>query len=148
MSTVTPEEQEPTPRNPANGAGLAAMILGIVAVVAAPTSWAIITLPIVVACGVLAVYLGVRGRRHARRGEASNSGQALTGVILGSIALAFAAAGTTARVVGGDDWGWKDGHGRASFDRCIDRADDRDELRDCFEEYPSEARELGVTVAP
>ena len=43
--------------------------------------------------GVIAIVLGVQGRRLAARGLATNRGQATAGVVLGSIGLALALLG-------------------------------------------------------
>lgn len=63
-------------RQPENGLGLAAMIVGIASFfVLAPLS------------STGAIILGVIGLRKARAGRAANRGQALTGVICGAISL-------------------------------------------------------------
>lgn len=63
-----------------NGMGTAAMVLGILAVC---LCWCY-GLPGVV-MGVLALIFGVIGRKRYQRGEATNNGQALAGLILGAI---------------------------------------------------------------
>lgn len=68
---------------PANGMGIAAMVLGILAV----CLFCIYGIPSLV-LGVLALIFGIIGRKRAQRGEASNAGQALAGIILGSIGIA------------------------------------------------------------
>lgn len=80
----------PTPADPPvarNGYGTTAMVLGIVAVVAVFTGWLI---PLAIATGILATVFGVLGRRRAARGEAADGSQALTGLILGPIAVTLA----------------------------------------------------------
>ncbi|MGW8883721.1 DUF4190 domain-containing protein [Streptomyces sp. NPDC055749] len=72
---------------PANGLGTAAMVLGILAV----CLFCIYGIPSLI-LGVLALIFGILGRKRVQRGEASNSGQALAGVILGSIGIALGAA--------------------------------------------------------
>ncbi|CAM5385981.1 DUF4190 domain-containing protein [Streptomyces abikoensis] len=69
------------PPVPSNGMGLAALVLGIVGTVLAPT----VVLGAVL--GVLAVVFGAVGRIKARKGEATNPGQALAGLILGGVGL-------------------------------------------------------------
>ncbi|WP_171170367.1 DUF4190 domain-containing protein [Streptomyces sp. I05A-00742] len=66
---------------PDNGFGTAALVLGIVSLVLS------VTMIFGVVLGVLAVIFGAVGRAKAVRGEASNRGQALAGLILGSLAL-------------------------------------------------------------
>ena len=61
---------------PENGLGLAAMIIGIASFfVLAPLS------------STGAIILGVLGLRKVRAGQATNRGQALTGVICGAVSL-------------------------------------------------------------
>ncbi|MFE2541554.1 DUF4190 domain-containing protein [Actinacidiphila glaucinigra] len=90
-----------------NGVGLTAMILGIVgAVLAISCFGAFLGLPL----GIAAIACGIVGLRIARRGEATNRPQALTGLILGIISVVLA-GGMIALVVGGIDEGWFDGPG-------------------------------------
>ncbi|TGA85261.1 hypothetical protein E4099_31020 [Streptomyces palmae] len=66
---------------PSNGQGTAALVLGIVGAAL------FFTLVGGVVCGVLAIIFGLLGRGRANRGEATNGGQALAGVILGALAV-------------------------------------------------------------
>ncbi|KPC83737.1 MULTISPECIES: DUF4190 domain-containing protein [Streptomyces] len=77
--------QQPWGPAPANGLGIAAMVLGIIAVV----GFCMYGLGVVL--GVLALIFGIIGRGRARRGEASNGGMALAGIILGSIGIVISA---------------------------------------------------------
>ncbi|MET9595713.1 DUF4190 domain-containing protein [Streptomyces sp. NPDC006516] len=70
---------------PSNGLGVAAMVLGIIAV-AGFCMWGL-----GIILGILALIFGVIGRGRAKRGEATNGGMALAGIILGSIAIAVSA---------------------------------------------------------
>ncbi|MFD9504638.1 DUF4190 domain-containing protein [Streptomyces sp. NPDC060035] len=70
---------------PANGLGIAAMVLGIIAVVGF-CMWGL-----GVILGILALIFGIIGRGRAKRGEATNGGMALAGIILGSIAVLIGA---------------------------------------------------------
>ncbi|MFD0382518.1 DUF4190 domain-containing protein [Streptomyces stramineus] len=66
---------------PDNGLGVAALVVGIVGTVLSPT----VVLGVIL--GVLAVVFGAIGRAKVSKGEADNGGQALTGLILGGVAL-------------------------------------------------------------
>lgn len=66
---------------PRNGLGIAALILGLLALF---TSWTVVG---GIVFGLLAIILGVIGRGRAKRGEANNGGLALAGVILGALGL-------------------------------------------------------------
>ncbi|MFJ2115196.1 MULTISPECIES: DUF4190 domain-containing protein [unclassified Streptomyces] len=73
-------------QSPANGMGVAALVLGIIAMVTF-CFWGL-----GVILGVLALIFGIVGRRRATRGEATNGGMALAGIILGAIGAVLSAA--------------------------------------------------------
>jgi hypothetical protein len=72
------------PPTPNNGMGTASMVVGIISAIGF-CMW-----PIAIIGGIVAVVLGVLARQKARRGEATNAGQALAGIICGSVGLALA----------------------------------------------------------
>ncbi|MFF6998098.1 DUF4190 domain-containing protein [Streptomyces sp. NPDC008313] len=74
------------PVAPSNGMGTAGLVLGIVAAVVF-CLW-----PLAIVLGVLGVVFGALGRARARRGEATNGGQALAGIICGAVGIALGAA--------------------------------------------------------
>jgi heme/copper-type cytochrome/quinol oxidase subunit 2 len=69
---------------PRNGFGIAALVLGLLALV---LSWTIIG---GIVLGLLALIFGLLGRARARRGEATNGGLSLAGIVLGVIGLLIA----------------------------------------------------------
>ncbi|MFJ4811306.1 DUF4190 domain-containing protein [Streptomyces longwoodensis] len=66
---------------PSNGMGTAALVCGIVSA-AGFCLW-----PLAIVLGVLAVIFGVMGRAKAAKGEATNPGHALAGIICGAAGL-------------------------------------------------------------
>ncbi|HXT44548.1 MAG TPA: DUF4190 domain-containing protein [Pseudonocardiaceae bacterium] len=66
---------------PRNGFGVAALVLGLLAVV---SSWTIIGGLVL---GILAVIFGVLGRGRASRGEATNGGLSVAGIVLGAVGV-------------------------------------------------------------
>ncbi|MGW6533376.1 DUF4190 domain-containing protein [Streptomyces venezuelae] len=74
------------PMTPANGMGVSALVLGIVAAVGF-CLW-----PLAIVLGILAVIFGAVGRGKARRGEATNGGQALAGIICGAAGIVLGVA--------------------------------------------------------
>ncbi|MEU8527653.1 MULTISPECIES: DUF4190 domain-containing protein [Streptomyces] len=70
------------PQAPSNGMGTAAMVLGILALT---IGWCYGVPALVL--GVLALIFGILGRKRVQRGEANNGGQALAGIIMGSIGI-------------------------------------------------------------
>lgn len=79
---------------PANGMGTASMVLGILAV----CLFCVYGIPSLI-LGTLALIFGIIGRKRASRGEADNAGQALAGLILGSIGIAIGVI-----IIGGVIW--------------------------------------------
>ncbi|MFF8846967.1 DUF4190 domain-containing protein [Streptomyces sp. NPDC015127] len=71
-------------QTPANGMGITAMVLGILSVCLF-CLYGIVGIIL----GVLALIFGILGRKRAQRGEATNGGMALSGIILGSIGIAL-----------------------------------------------------------
>ncbi|MER5531044.1 DUF4190 domain-containing protein [Streptomyces sp. NPDC002677] len=70
---------------PNNGLGTASLVTGIISVVGF-CAW-----PAALVMGVLAIVFGSIGRARVGRGEATNGGQALAGIICGSAGLVLAA---------------------------------------------------------
>jgi hypothetical protein len=81
---------EPSSQNylvkPRNGAGVAALVLGLLGLVLALL---VLPSPLGALLGLLAVILGIVGISRASSGAATNRGQAVTGLIAGILALAL-----------------------------------------------------------
>jgi len=71
----------PATATPRNGLGIAALVVGILAVVSSLSVAGGILL------GVVAVILGFAGRGRVKKGEANNGGVALAGIILGLLGI-------------------------------------------------------------
>ncbi|EDY57303.1 integral membrane protein [Streptomyces sviceus ATCC 29083] len=99
------------PVPPQNGMGVAAMVLGILSC-ALFCMYGILSLVL----GVLAIVFGIKGRKRAERGEATNRGQAQAGFIMGIIGTILGVAvvvlliiGITAAINSEDDSDYYDG---------------------------------------
>ncbi|GGO93647.1 hypothetical protein GCM10012280_46640 [Wenjunlia tyrosinilytica] len=79
----------PYPVQPRNGAAVAALVLGILSVLAACS---VLFFFIGVVLGALALILGLMGRARAKKGRATNGPMALTAVLLGVGGLLLSAA--------------------------------------------------------
>jgi hypothetical protein len=112
------------PARPRNGFGTAALVTGIIGLVLAVL---VIGLPF----GVAAVVLGVIGLRLAGRGEATNRGVAIGGIVTGILAIAFSgllfAAGVAFFVENEDEID--------NLTECLDEAATEQEAEDCAEEF-------------
>jgi Domain of unknown function (DUF4190) len=76
----------PPPAAPRNGLGIASLVLAIAALLA---FWSVVGGVII---GVVALILGIVGRGRAKRGEATNGGVALAGIVLGALAIVVSLA--------------------------------------------------------
>ncbi|MFJ1591529.1 DUF4190 domain-containing protein [Kitasatospora albolonga] len=77
--------QQPWGPAPANGLGIAAMVLGIISVV----GFCLYGVNIIL--GILALIFGLIGLGRAKRGEATNRGMAVAGIILGAVGMVVGA---------------------------------------------------------
>jgi Domain of unknown function (DUF4190) len=69
--------------SPRNGYGIAALVLGIVSILLFPGPGIIL--------GVLGIIFGILGLRLISKGEATNTGMAITGIVLSAIGLTLGA---------------------------------------------------------
>ena len=117
-------ERRPSPRN---GLGIAALVLGVLALLTG--LFLVGALP-----GIAAVVLGVLGRGRAKRGEATNGGMAVAGIVLGvlGVLLAVLAVVGVARLFDSEQFGdlteclESAGGDRAAQQQC--RADFEDQV--------------------
>ncbi|MEV0600710.1 DUF4190 domain-containing protein [Streptomyces sp. NPDC050315] len=89
-----PGTQAGWPGQPNNGMGIAALVLGILSIVSS------LTLLFGVITGVLGIIFGALGRARAKRGEATNGGMALAGLLCGVAGLLVSVLLIVALVVG------------------------------------------------
>lgn len=73
------------PQGGSNGLGIAALVVGLLAFF---TSWLLIG----GVFGIVAIVLGILALGKVKRGEASNKGMAIAGIVLGAIGLLVTAA--------------------------------------------------------
>ncbi|MFF3495660.1 DUF4190 domain-containing protein [Streptomyces sp. NPDC002795] len=95
-----PFQQQPPRQVARNGLGTAALILGVIGALSGliPLLFWLAGL-----LGVIALILGLTGRGRAKRGEATNKGVALTGAILGIVAMGLAVFGAYTTFKAADD---------------------------------------------
>jgi hypothetical protein len=110
----------PPPAAPKNGLGIAALVVAIIALLSVVGG---------VVLGVVAVILGFLGWQRARRGEATNGGIAIAGIVLGILSIIEAVVVIVMSVwvfneVGGTDYMdclTKAGSDQAEVQRCVDQ---------------------------
>ncbi|ORV42298.1 DUF4190 domain-containing protein [Mycobacterium conspicuum] len=81
MSAESPPDSDTPVSKPNNGLGVASVVIGLVALLASSTFVGGLVL------GVLALILGLIARAQVRHGHASNGDVAMTGVVLGVLAI-------------------------------------------------------------
>ena len=129
----------PASRAPANGLGIAALILAIVALL---LTWSVIGGLIF---GVIALILGFLGRGRYRRGEATNGGVATAGLALGAVACVLSLVFIGIWVYFGARW-FEDIGGR-DYVSCLQEAgDDTAAQQQCEKEFERRVEDsFGVT---
>lgn len=96
------------PTTARNGLGVAALVLGIIAVL---LSW----VPFLgLLLGTLAIVFAVLGRRRVSRHQADNGGVAVAGLVTGIVALVFCAIATTVFIMFAEEI--------TDFSRCLNDA--------------------------
>lgn len=114
---------------PRNGFGVAALVLGLLALV---LSWTIIG---GIVFGILALIFGLLGRARAKRGEATNGGLSIAGVVLGIIGLLIA-IGLVAFLVS-----ILNSPAGQNYQQCLQQSDgDSAKIQQCFSEF---SRQVG-----
>jgi len=114
-------------RGPArNGLGIAALVLGVLALLSS-------LFVIGGLLGLVAIVLGVLGRGRAKRGEATNGGMAMAGIVLGVVSVLITAA---VLAVGASFLNSETGSGLVS---CLaDAGQDQAAIEACEQEFRSE----------
>jgi len=127
------------PVAPRNGAGIAALILGILSIL---LFW---LLGLGLVPGIIGLVLGIVGLRRARRGRATNRGSALIGVITSivGIVLSLVVAVVLAVVVGA---AWNTG-GRELLDCIRSSSSSEAAVQQCVDTYNQRLDDIG-TVNP
>jgi len=123
----------PPPVGPRNGLGIAALIVAIVALL---TGFGGIVL------GVVAIILGFLGWGRAKRGEATNGGMAVAGIVLGILSIILSIV-----LIGLVIWGF-DRAGGTDYFECLARAgNDQKAVQECVDRFTDRLEdEFNVTI--
>jgi len=115
---------------PRNGTGTAALAVAVAGVV---LCWSVVG---GIACGVVAVILGVAGRGRAKRNEADNGAVAAAGMALGVVAAVASVAFAVVWV-----FAWRDAGGADYLD-CVTKAgNDQAAAKTCTDKWLNEIQE-------
>jgi hypothetical protein len=128
----------PPPVGPKNGLGTGALITAIVSLPAAVSVFGGFLL------GIVAIVLGFIGYRRAKRGEATNGGIAIAGIVLGLLGIVLSAA-----VIAFGVWGFFKVGGRDYVD-CMQKAgNDRSAQVQCEDEFRGNLEnQFSITLTP
>jgi hypothetical protein len=112
----------PPPLNaPKNGLGTAALVIAIIALFSVFGG---------VVLGVVAIILGVIGLQRVNRGEATNRGVAVAGIVLGILSIIEAIVAIALSI-----W-WFNSIGGTDYVDCVSRADsDQEALQQCADRF-------------
>jgi Domain of unknown function (DUF4190) len=111
----------PPPAAPKNGLGIAALVIAIIGLFSVFGGLLL---------GVVAVILGFIGWGRAKRGEATNAGVAIAGIVLGFLGVIVSIAAIALLV-----WGFTEVGGTDYVD-CLSRAgNDEQEMQQCADQF-------------
>lgn len=112
------------PMPPRNGLGVTALVLAVIALVASCSVVGGLVL------GIAAIIIGFLGRGRVTRGEANNGGIALTGIILGALAVIVSLAFIALYSNVFNEYGGRD------LVSCVQSANgDNDKVQQCMDEF-------------
>ncbi|ULE32628.1 DUF4190 domain-containing protein [Mycobacterium sp. IDR2000157661] len=125
----------PPPRGPQNGLGIASLVVAIIALLSVFGG---------VVLGVVAVILGFLGWNRAKRGEATNGGMAVAGIVLGFLSIIEAIV-----FIGLAVWGFGEVGGTDYIDCLSNAGNDQQAIDQCAEQFQQRVEdEFSVTLTP
>ena len=118
---------------PRNGLGIAALVVAIIALISVVGG---------VVLGIVAVVLGFLGWQRAKRGEATNGGVAIAGIVLGILSIIEALV-----VIALSVWVFNEVGGTDYMD-CLSRAgSDQDAVQGCVDQFQKKVEDqFSVTI--
>jgi hypothetical protein len=116
-----------------NGVALAALVVGIVSLLFAVVGLFVLPLFLSIPGGVVAIVLGVIGRRRAKAG-ADRSGQAVAGLVTGIVALVVSAIWISVVAIVGSQFVAEFSSEVAELEACIEETGDQDLCAERFSE--------------
>jgi Domain of unknown function (DUF4190) len=119
---------------PRNGLGVASLVLGVASLVAAVS---FLLFPLALIGGIVGAILGGFALARVRRGQATNRGLALAGLICSLLALALAIVWSV-RV---GTWAADNRRAIINLESCLAKSDDNSAVRTCFATFVTELRD-------
>src|SRR5689334_23161494 len=136
----TTEPAAPTPPSPStasprprNGLGVAALVIGVASLVAAIS---FVLFPLGLVAAVVGLILGIIALTRGKNRGATNTGQAIAGVVCCALALVIS-IDLSVRV---GTWAARNTDVFARFDKCIAQAANRADVSTCISRFANQVR--------
>jgi hypothetical protein len=138
MDITQHEQPEPPPPptaslRPRNGLGVAALVIGVASLVAVIS---FVLFPLALLGGLVGLILGIIALTRGNNRGATNTGQAIAGVVCCVLAL-FIAIVWSVRV---GTWAASNSDVFARFDKCIAQAANRADVSTCIAHFANDVR--------
>jgi hypothetical protein len=138
MDITQHEQSGPPPppvasRRPRNGLGVAALVIGVASLVAVIS---FVLFPLALLGGLVGLILGIIALTRGSNRGATNTGQAIAGVVCCALAL-FIAIAWSVRV---GTWAASNSDVFARFDKCIAQAANRADVSTCIARFANDVR--------
>jgi membrane-bound ClpP family serine protease len=118
---------------PRNGLGVAALVIGVASLVAGIS---FVLFPLALVGGLVGLILGIIALARANDRGATNTGQAIAGVVCSALALVIAIV-LSVRV---GTWAASNSDVFARFDKCIAQAANRADVSTCIARFANDVR--------
>lgn len=132
-SAHSPQPLPNTQPRPRNGLGVAALVIGVASLVAAVS---FVLFPLGLVAGLVGLIIAIVALAGGRNRGATNSGQAVAGLVCSVLALAIAI--TLSVRVG--TWAARNTNVFARFDKCVAQAADRNAVSVCISHFANQVR--------
>ncbi len=138
MGATQPVQPGPLPPpaasvRPRNGLGVAALVIGVASLVAGIS---FVLFPLALIGGLVGLILGIVALARGKRRGATNSGQAIAGVVCCVLALVIS-IDLSVRV---GTWAARNTNVFARFDKCIAQSANRSDVSTCIARFANEIR--------
>jgi len=138
MALSQPAQSAPLPPSaapvrPRNGLGVAALVIGVASLVAGVS---FVLFPLALVGGLVGLILGIIALTRGRSRGATNTGQAIAGVVCCALALVIS-IDLSVRV---GTWAARNTDVFARFDKCIAQAANRAEVSTCISRFANQVR--------
>src|SRR5690242_10327408 len=121
------------PVRPHNGLGVAALVIGVASLVAGVS---FVLFPLALVGGLVGLILGIIALTRGRSRGATNTGQAIAGVVCCALALIIS-IDLSVRV---GTWAARNSDVFARFDKCIAQAANRTDVSTCIARFANDVR--------